>query len=43
MNGLIYLRFICFGNLRDHRPVRRIHVGKLALPGHEAAINKILD
>jgi hypothetical protein len=43
MYGLIYLRFICFGNLRDHRAVRRIHVGKLVLSGHKAAIDIILD
>ena len=41
--GLIYLRFVCFGDLRDHRAVRRIHVGKLVLSGHEAAIDVILD
>jgi hypothetical protein len=32
-----------FGDLRNHRSVRGIHVRKLDLAGHEAAINVILD
>jgi hypothetical protein len=39
----IDLSFRRLGNLRDHRPVRRIHVGELTLSGHEAAIDVILN
>jgi len=40
---LIDLPFGCFCNLRDHLPVRRIHIVELLLSGHEAAIDIILD
>jgi hypothetical protein len=40
---LIDLHFGCFRDPRDHLPVRRIHIVELLLPGHEAAIDVILD
>jgi hypothetical protein len=43
VHSLVYLRLAGFGNLRDYRSVRRIHIRELALPGHEPSINVILD
>jgi hypothetical protein len=42
-HSFVHLSFVGLGDLRDHRSVRRIHIRELALPGHESAINVILD
>jgi hypothetical protein len=43
MNSLVHLYLVGFGDLRNHRSVRGIHIRKLDLPGHEATINVVLD
>jgi hypothetical protein len=43
MYGLIHLGFIGFGDLGDHGSVRRIHIRELPRPGHETAVDIILD
>ena len=43
MHGLVHLCLVGFGDLRDHCSVGGIHVRKLTFPGHEAAIDVVLD
>jgi hypothetical protein len=43
MHCLVNLRLGRFHDLRDHRPVCRIHIVELVLSGHEAAIDVVLD
>ena len=43
MDSLVHLLVAGFGDMPDHRPVRGIHIRKLAFPVHEAAIDIVLD
>jgi hypothetical protein len=43
VHRLVHLSFVGFRNLSDHRSICGAHIGKLALPAHEAAIDIILD